>query len=224
MCGRFNVHDLSGALLWLFGMSEGPQQPPRYNIAPSQQVATVRNKDQGEEREVVLLRWGLLPHWAKDPAMGTRMINARAETVAEKPSFRAAYRRRRCLFPAWGYYEWRNVEGGKQPYYIYLKQDKPFAMAGLWEHWQDEEGTQIETCAIITTEANPLTRPIHHRMPVIIAKEQIDRWLDPSVEGGDALGGLLKPYSDAEMAAHPVSTHVNRPANNDPQCMAALEK
>ncbi len=224
MCGRFIVYDLSGALLWLFGMSEGLQQPPRYNVAPSQPVATVRNKDQGEEREVVLLRWGLLPHWAKDPAMGARMINARAETVAEKPSFRAAYRRRRCLIPAWGYYEWRKVEGGKQPYYIYMKQDKPFAMAGLWEHWQDAEGTQIESCAIITTEANPLTRPIHHRMPVIIAKEQIDRWLDPSVEGGDALGGLLKPYSDAEMAAHPVSTHVNRPANNDPQCMAALEK
>ena len=222
MCGRFNVHDLSGALLWLFGMSEGPQQPPRYNIAPSQPVAAVRKTPEGEGREAVLLRWGLVPHWAKDPAMGARMINARAETVAGKPSFRAAFRRRRCLIPAWGYYEWRKEEGGKQPYYIHMAGERPFAMAGLWEHWQGPDGTEIESCAIITTEANEETRDIHHRMPVILAPEAFDTWLDSALEGGEALTSLLRPYSGGGMAAHAVSTHVNRPANDDPLCMAPL--
>jgi len=220
MCGRFNVHDLSGSLLWLFDMSEGPSQPPRYNIAPSQPVAAVRVSPQGGVREALLLRWGLVPFWAKDAAIGARMINARAETVAEKPSFRTAFRQRRCLVPAHGYYEWRKEQGGKQPYHIHMKGGEPFALAGLWEHWEGADGEVIESCALITTEANALTRTIHNRMPVIIDSSGFDAWLDPAGKGAEAQKALLRPYAAEErMVVEKVSTEVNSTRNDHSGCI-----
>lgn len=264
MCGRFNVHDLSSALLWLFGMSEGPDQPARYNITPSQPIAALRSvtedggredwaredgagEDGGREdratdggaREVVMLRWGLIPSWAKDAAIGARMINARAETVAEKPSFRAAFRQRRCLIPAQGYYEWRKEDGGKQPYHIHMRDGEPFAFAGLWERWhgreglggegqggegQSGEGQVIESCTIITTEANGPTRAVHHRMPVIVERKDFDTWLDPGAKGGDTQKALLRPYAGEErMVVHKVSREVNSPQNNHPGCIEPMD-
>ena len=239
MCGRFNVHDLAGALLWLFEMSEGPDQPPRYNITPSQPIADGRmgkedgggidggREDEAREggaREVIMLNWGLIPSWSKDAAMGARMINARAETVAEKPSFRAAFRQRRCLIPAQGYYEWRKEDGGKQPYHIHMRDGEPFAFAGLWEYWQSGEGQVIESCAIITTEANGPVRAVHHRMPVIVEREDFDTWLDSGAKGGDIQKALLRPYTGEErMVVHKVSKEVNSPRNNHPGCIEPID-
>jgi putative SOS response-associated peptidase YedK len=194
----------------------------RFNIAPTQPIAAVRWLPDEGQRQLSLLRWGLVPSWAKDPAMGNRMINARAETVAEKPSFRAAFKRRRCLIPADGYYEWQKVGKRKQPYYFRMKDDRPFAFAGLWEQWSGGKGDApepMETCTIITTEANELGRPIHDRMPVIVHPDEYAFWLDPRVEDRSRLETLLRPYDPGEMMAEPVTTHVNNVRNDDPKCL-----
>ena len=208
----------------LFGVAVPDEHAPRYNIAPSQGILAVRAAPDGGDgaREAAVLRWGLVPSWAKDPDIGNRVINARAETVAEKPSFRAAFRRRRCLVPATGFYEWRAASGPKQPYTIGMADGGPFAMAGLWEHWTGPDGAAVETCAILTTEANELLRPIHARMPVIVAPSDFDLWLDPALAMPELLAPLLRPFDAAAMAAHPVSRHVNNVRNDDPGCVEPL--
>ena len=207
----------------LFGVAMG-EHAPRYNIAPSQGILVVRAAPDGVDgaREAAVLRWGLVPSWAKDPDIGNRMINARAETVAEKPSFRAAFRRRRCLVPATGFYEWQAANGPKTPYNIGMADGGLFAMAGLWEHWTAPDGAAVETCAILTTEANELLRPIHARMPVIVAPGDFDLWLDPALAMPELLEPLLRPFDPAAMAAHPVSRHVNNVRNDDPACLESV--
>lgn len=177
MCGRFAFYSPSEATAALFGVSEAPVLKPRYNIAPTQDIAAVRLNAEAA-RELALLRWGLVPFWAKDPSIGSRMINARAETVAEKPSFRAAYRLRRCVVLADGFYEWRKESDVKIPYYISLASGEPFSFAGLWEDWHAKDSDEsLQTTAIITTAANEFMSNLHHRMPVVLEKETADRWL-----------------------------------------------
>jgi putative SOS response-associated peptidase YedK len=221
MCGRFVLIAPGEALAEQFNLVETPLQTPRYNIAPTQPVTAVRLSPQTAERELTFFRWGLIPSWAKDMKMGARMINARSETVAEKPAFRAAFKRRRCLIPADGFYEWQKLNGGKQPIYIHSQDGHPFAFAGLWETWQAADGSMIETCTILTTTPNELMTPIHNRMPVIIEPEDYGMWLDPSSKPEDARH-LFRPYPPEKMAAYPVSTMVNSPRNDTPSCITPL--
>jgi putative SOS response-associated peptidase YedK len=166
-----------------------------------------------------MLRWGLIPSWAKDPKIGNQCINAKAETVAEKPSFRSAFKKRRCLVIATGFYEWQVHGARKQPMWIGLRSQQPFAFAGLWEHWTPVEGEPLETCTIITTEPNDLMAPIHNRIPVILAPTAYDQWLDPTFQHVEPLKVLLRPYPSEELAAYPVSTLVNNPRHDAPQCL-----
>jgi putative SOS response-associated peptidase YedK len=164
------------------------------------------------------MHWGLVPSWAKDRWAGSRMINARAETIAQKPAYRAAFRRRRCLVLADGFYEWQRLDGKKRPYFIHLRSDRPFAFAGLWEHWQGPE-EELQSCALVTTEANDLMRPIHDRMPVILPEADYARWLDPSLDEPESLLPLLRSYPSEAMAAYRVSTYVNSPTHDAPACV-----
>jgi putative SOS response-associated peptidase YedK len=166
-----------------------------------------------------MLRWGLIPSWADDPGIGSRMINARSETVAEKPSFRRAFKKSRCLMLADGFYEWRKENGGKQPYYVWMKNGGPFAFAWLWESWNKDEGGGIHSCAIITTDANDLMTEIHYRMPVIMPPEYYELWLDPAVREPEELLPLLEPFPAADMEAYPISLRVNSPSNDGPDCV-----
>lgn len=222
MCGRFTLITPAEALAEQFQLFEIPSLAPRYNIAPTQPVAVVRQVPGDGQRELVLLRWGLVPFWAKDPGIGARMINARSETVADKPAFRAAFRRRRCLVPADGFYEWQRLERGKQPFYVRLRDEKPFALAGLWEHWEGPDETTVNSCTLLTTEPNDLIRPVHSRMPVILAPKDYDLWLDPGVQKAELLRPLLRPYPSEGMLAYPVSTWVNKPKNDSPRCIEPL--
>ena len=215
MCGRYS---LTADLAELAGRFEFDGDwdafERRYNIAPTQEVLTVVG---GEKRRGGFMRWGLIPHWAKDLKIGSRMINARAETVAEKPSFRTALRRRRCLILADGFYEWQRVGKNKRPMRIVMRSGEPFAFAGLWETWRDPEGTVVPSCTIITTTPNDLLKPIHNRMPVILPKDIEDFWLDESVDDPIALGSVLTPYPDDAMEAYEVSPLVNSVANKGPE-------
>jgi putative SOS response-associated peptidase YedK len=222
MCGRFTLATPEQDLVVQFNLPEIPDLQPRYNIAPTQPVAAVRLPTAEGDRELVMLHWGLIPFWAKDPGIGSRMINARAETAADKPAFRAAFRRRRCLVPADGFYEWQKQNGSKQPFYIRLQNGRPFAFAGLWERWQDEEGGVIESCTLLTTRPNELIQPLHNRMPVILHPHNYAVWLDPEVEDIDVLRRLLDPYPPSEMVAYAVSRYVNAPRNEGPDCIAPL--
>ena len=182
MCGRFAFYSPSEATAALFGVDGALVVEPRYNIAPTQYIAAVRDNEQ-QQRELVKLRWGLVPFWAKDPSIGNRMINARAETVAEKPSYRAAFRHRRCVVLADGFYEWRREGDAKTPYFISLASGEPFALAGLWENWTDKaSGESLQTTTLITTAANDFMQPLHHRMPVIVQSDAADEWLSGSVD------------------------------------------
>jgi putative SOS response-associated peptidase YedK len=219
MCGRFTLTADPEQLQQIFPWLNIPvEYSPRYNIAPTQPVAVIPNDGKNTLNFFV---WGLIPSWAKDPAMGSRMINARAETLAEKPAFRAAFRRRRCLIPASGFYEWKTIPGQKSklPMYIQLRSANPFALAGLWETWNGPDGSQILSCTIITTEPNALMQEIHNRMPVILPEAAYNTWL--SGEDGDMqkLAALLQPYPADEMTAWPISTLVNSPANDWPACI-----
>lgn len=217
MCGRFSLGVNLDDLVEAFPDFKFPSAlTPRYNIAPSQEVAVVPND---VDRRVEFFHWGLIPSWAKDPEIGNRLINARAETLAEKPSFRAAYLRRRCLILADGFYEWQTIPDSKvkMPLYIQLTSQKPFAFAGLWELWRPDD-TPILSCTIITTEPNALLAPIHNRMPVILPPDAYDLWLDPAEQKPAALNHLLKPYPADLMTAYPVSRLVNSPANDVPAC------
>ncbi len=227
MCGRFTLKTPADRLAVAFGGEPGDYPPPRYNVAPSQPIAAVRAKIGGPNREAVLLRWGLIPSWAKDPSIGSRMINARAESAADKPSFRAAFRRRRCLIPADGFYEWQKRNGAKQPFYIAPADGAPFAFAGLWEHWEGMgdglvDAPPVETCTIVTTDANERLAPIHDRMPVILEPSDYSLWLDPGVGDRPILEALLRPCPANSLDAWPVSTHVNSPAHDDPACIEPL--
>ncbi len=220
MCGRYTLKTPAKTLAEKFGLDEVPDEvQARYNVAPTQDVATVISAD--GTRKLEMLRWGLIPSWADDPEIGNRMINARAEGVAEKPSFRSAFRSRRCLILADGFYEWRRENGGKQPFYIHMKDDSPFAFAGLWERWGDG-GPEIRSCTIITTDANDLLAPIHNRMPVILDPESYDEWLDPDVRETGRLMPLLAPYGGDDLEAYPVSRRVNSPANDEPECVVPV--
>lgn len=264
MCGRFTLTTPIDEISAYFRILEGVKDSargrlrPRYNIAPTQPIACVRQTVASDTepstpgkppvpggqstRELVEMRWGLIPHWAKDAAIGNRMINARSESVADKPAYRGAFRKRRCLVIADGFYEWKRQEGGKQPYFIYMEDRRPFAFAGLWERWKPR-GDQlekivapgnpaaplsadgrVESCAFLTIRPNQLLEPIHDRMPVILPQEHWDTWLDPDVQDADVLSNLLLPYPADEMRAHPVSTHVNKPGNDDPACIAQLQR
>lgn len=225
MCGRFTLLAPGEAIADLFDLPEAPPVPPRYNIAPTQPVVAVRTVSKSGEppaRELAFFHWGLIPRWAKDPKIGSRMINARSETAAEKPSFRVAMKYRRCLVPADGFYEWQKLNGEKQPVRIQMKDGGPFAIAGLWEHWQSKEGSEIESCTLLTTGPNELLEPVHNRMPVIIAPKDFDLWLDPAAQHAGEVQHLLRPYPAEEMTFYQVSTHVNNPRNEDPSCIVPL--
>lgn len=221
MCGRYTLQASPEELARQFSVEvEDPSLfKPRYNIAPSQNVAVVRLKPDTSQRELVRLRWGLIPSWAKDPRIGNQMINAKAETVATKPSFRSAFRKRRCLIPADGFYEWQQQGRQKQPMYIRLRDRRPFAFAGLWERWEPKDGEPVESCTIVTTEPNEFMRLIHNRMPVILAPPDYDIWLDPTVQQTETLQAMLMPYPPESMEAYPVSRLVNNPRNDIPQCV-----
>jgi putative SOS response-associated peptidase YedK len=220
MCGRFTLTASAQQLQDVFGLEDIPEDlRPRYNIAPTQDAPVVRILVQEEGRRLHLLRWGLVPSWAKDEAIGNRMINARAETVHHKPAYRAAYKRRRCLVLCSGFYEWQRRGKAKQPHLIRMRDGRPFAMAGLWERWTGPTGEVLESCTIITTEANELVSAIHQRMPVILHPEDFDSWLDPTRDRPQALADLLRPYPAEEMESFPVSKKVNNPRIDDPTCI-----
>lgn len=212
MCGRFAFYSPSEAVTALFNVSFNVDIQARYNIAPTQFVAAIR-RDEQQGEEVAMLRWGLVPFWARDPSIGNRMINARAETVAEKPSYRAAFRKRRCLILADGFYEWRKEESGKTPYFISQANGEPFAFAGLWERWQDKSDDEsLQTTTIITTAANDFMKGLHHRMPVVLTGNTGPRWLDGEPD-------LLDKVRDdgPAMRAWPVERAVNNARNEAPE-------
>ena len=219
MCGRYSLTREGEEIATLFRLDVPPGIAPRYNIAPAQPLgAVIQNRDTGRI-EWRHLHWGLIPTWAKDPSIGQRLINARSETAARKPSFRSAIRYRRCLVPADGFYEWKKQGGGKQPHHITLADNSLFAFAGLWEHWQSGGGEEIESCTILTTTPNELMRTIHNRMPVMLAPEDHAGWLDPNKQDASEVVELLRPFPAELMMARPVGTYVNNPRNEGPRCL-----
>jgi putative SOS response-associated peptidase YedK len=239
MCGRYTLKTPSAKLIELFRVPAIPMLAPRYNIAPTQLVLCVREvTDQPGQREAVSMRWGLVPSWAKDLKIGNTMINARAETLAEKPAFRTAFTRRRCLIPADGFFEWQKLStGGKQPWLIEQPDGEPFAFAGLWECWHPksegipQEGLErasqvpsapVNSCTIVTTTANLEMRPLHERMPVILPIEAWAAWLSPQASPGQ-LKAMLQPLEDGSLIRTSVSTVVNRPTSDSPQCIEPVE-
>ena len=191
---------------------------PDYNVPPGVDIWAVRNGSSSNSAQIARLRWGLVPRWAKDPKIGYRMINARSETVAEKPAFRSAFKQRRCLIPADGFYEWKRDGKDRQAYHIHLEDHAPFAMAGLWESWKSPDGDVLESCTILTTSPNKLMEPIHDRMPVILDDNQANDWLDPATPS-EELKTMTAPYPTEKMNAYPVSALVNSPRNNSPECL-----
>ncbi len=224
MCGRFTLTVSARVLAELFDVPEISEFEPRFNIAPTQQVLIARAKEGGEATEVLPVRWGLVPSWAKDLSIGSRMINARGETVATKPAFRSAVKYRRCLIPADGFFEWKKTGSAKQPHWIRFVDGRVFAFAGLWERWRPADGEPVDSCTIITTTPNRLVAGIHDRMPVILARDRHREWLGPKRLPDGRLETLLVPYPPEEMEARPVSTHVNRPANDDPACIEPVDQ
>ena len=223
MCGRFVLMTPGRDLAERFGLEEIPDLEPRYNIAPTQVVVIIRVDRDTLQKRLARVKWGLIPFWAKETSIGNRLINARGESAAEKPAFRAAFKTRRCLVPADGFYEWEKRKGGqKQPYLVSNSDGSPFAFAGLWESWTGPEGEIIESCTILTTDANDLTRPIHDRMPVILKPEDYDLWLDPEVKEPELLKSLLRPYPSEEMVVEPVSPKVNKASYDAPDCVEVV--
>lgn len=217
MCGRFvQKSDLREiAPLFKAAIIESDIKAS-FNITPRQPVAVVMEKGQ---RKIVTMKWGLVPHWAKDESIANKLINARSETVTEKPSFRDSFKKRRCLIIADGFYEWQGSGMAKKPFYINMNDDKPFGMAGLYDIWTNPAGEKITTCTIITTEANDLMKPIHHRMPVILSEKDYDVWLNTEKTEENSLKSLMKPYDAEKMKAHEVGVLVNNPRNNNENCI-----
>jgi putative SOS response-associated peptidase YedK len=221
MCGRYALWDGKRELDWLFDIKVSEELKPRYNIAPSQEIPIVREESPAK-RELAFVRWGLVPSWAEDPdKLRLSLFNARAEGVATKPSFRSAFKSRRCLIPASGFYEWQKKAGGKQPFLTQARDGHPLALAGLWERWQRGD-RQIESCTIITTRADSLLEPIHDRMPVIIPREHFSAWLDPGVQDADLLEEFLVPAPSDRLELQPVSTSVNNVRNQGPELVEPL--
>jgi putative SOS response-associated peptidase YedK len=222
MCGRYTLtkelHELAKRFQAEIAIINA-KLFPRYNVAPTQSVIVVNDTGQ---RQIVAMRWGLIPSWATDESIGNRMINARAETIAEKPAFRAALKKRRCLIPADGFYEWRKEGKVKQPLHIVLKDREVFAFAGLWERWKSPTGEEVLSCTIITTEANELLKQVHERMPVILSKEDEALWLDPKIDDPAKLLPLLKQYPSELMEFYPVDRKVNSPANDSRDCIVPI--
>ena len=221
MCGRFTLRTPKERVKREFHLQEEPPIEARFNIAPTQSILAVRQRE--DEREAVLLKWGLIPSWAKDDSMSSRLINARSETVAEKPAFREAFKRRRCIIPADGFYEWKREGAGKHPFFFSLRDGRPFGFAGLWDRWKGQDGKVIESCTILTTEANEVLRPVHDRMPVILHPETYALWLERDVRAVASLKELLGPYPASEMTAYPVSAQVNSPRNQGEDLIARME-
>lgn len=231
MCGRFSLATTMMDIMDYFGIEETVEFSskdnghhathfnivPRYNIAPSQDILVVRNDDTNH-KELSIMRWGLIPKWQKEQDIGSKWINARSETVHEKPLFKYAFKHHRCLLVADGFYEWQQTKV-KKPYYIHSKDGKPFGIAGLWERWESEEGKIIDSCTLLTTDANALMKPIHNRMPVILSKSQFSTWLDIENQNTENLQKLLHPYQDDNLESFPVSTFVNNPRNEGVDCV-----
>jgi putative SOS response-associated peptidase YedK len=219
MCGRFAQKTSSSKLAKKLKVEAVPPLIERYNVAPAQAVLAVR--EGGDTREATFLKWGLVPRWAKEPAIGNKLINARAETVTEKPSFREAFARRRCLVPMSGFYEWSRRGDRKRPFYFHMRDGEPFAVAGLWDVFEGDGGP-LETCTLLTTGANELLAGYHDRMPVILRPEDYDLWLDLGVKRADLLMPLLRPYAAEEMSAYEVSPVVNNPSHDSPRCVESF--
>jgi putative SOS response-associated peptidase YedK len=221
MCGRFTLTLEVPALQQELGIKEVPADwQPRYNIAPTQPIPVVIDS---EARKIEMLRWGLIPYWAKDAAIGNKLINARAETISEKPAFRSAFERRRCLVVANGFYEWKKQgKGPAIPYFYYREGGKPFAFAGLWENWVNPEGEKVRSCTIITCESNELVRPVHPRMPVVLTGDDLWKWMDG--ESKAELLAVLAPYEKGDLRVHQVATTVNRPDPEGPELIEPVEE
>lgn len=222
MCGRFTLRSSPREVARLFHVEKLPLFEPRYNIAPTQPVLVAREQPEHGERELAWLQWGFVPAWSKDPKAAQRPINVRSEGVSERPMFRTAFRRRRCLIAADGFYEWKAQGRTKQPFYFQLVDAAPFAFAGIWEAWR-HENQSIESCALFTTRANAIVAPIHDRMPVVLPPKDFACWLDPANEDVDGLSKLLRPLPANKMKAWPVSTRVNSPRRDDPDCIVSIE-
>ncbi len=218
MCGRYTLKSRAEIIADTFGVPVPPTLTERFNIAPSQQVLAIREQPGSQQRELAALKWGLVPFWADDPEIGIRTINARSETAATKPAFRASFRSRRCLILADGFYEWQARNGKKQPYYIRLKSGRPFGIAGLWDRWEKQD-EPLETCTILTCDANEPMLAIHDRMPVVIPPESFAIWLDTAEHDPGKLARLLRPLHPDEMTAYPVSTLVNNVRNDLATCI-----
>jgi putative SOS response-associated peptidase YedK len=223
MCGRYSLATPAEQVAEHFGLAEVPALSPRYNIAPAQSVSIVRRPEQGEAPILEFRRWGLIPAWAKDPGIGSRTINARVETAAEKPAFRAAFRRRRCLVPADGFYEWKPHPKRRRPHHVRLASGELFGMAGLFESWKSPEGEIIETCTLLTTAAHPLLSPLHDRMPILVDSSRYRSWLDPELQDPDSILSLTRSSLSDRLVFHPVDLRVNDPRNDDPACIEPVE-
>jgi len=222
MCGRFVITSSIEVIADEFSISNPSINiKPSYNISPSQNILAIINQ---ESRKLITCKWGFIPSWAKDSAIGHKMINARAETLSSKPAFKSAYKKQRCLIVADGFYEWKKTEKGKVPYYIHLKSGKPFGFAGIYNRWTPNKGECIDTCSIITTCANELIESVHDRMPVIVPKDSMDRWLDADVTDESILSSMLKSYPSEEMEMHEISTKVNAPKHNSPELLEPVLK
>jgi putative SOS response-associated peptidase YedK len=221
MCGRFTLRTPTRAVVKAFGLADAPNLKPRYNIAPTQQIAGIKLNPETGTRQLSMFRWGLIPPWAGFPPIGYRMINARAETVFARRAFSQAFQKKRCLVLADGFYEWKKP-GIKKPYYVRLRRDEPFVFAGIAEQWHRGDQT-IESCAIITTKANKLMATIHNRMPVILSPDDYDLWIEPEFQDQDKLLSMLKPYPAEDMEAYPVGTFVNNPMNETEECIEAAD-
>jgi len=219
MCGRYRLTAKERHLRDHFGLDEDPAWTPRWNIAPTQLVPIVRQKSVSSTRSFDLVRWGLIPSWAKDPSIATKTINAMSETAADKPAFRDALRLRRCLIPADSFYEWQPIGSKhKQPFSIGMADDSVFAFAGLWESWVDPNGKVVESCTILTTRPNALVADVHRRMPAILKREDYQTWLDPDIKNPSLASRCLEPFDAALMKKYPVSVRINRPENDDREC------
>lgn len=224
MCGRYRLSRRKQIVEEYFDSCSDEQDwVPRYNIAPTQPVPVVRQHPKEPVRVLSLMKWGLIPSWAKDPSVSAGMINARSETVHEKPAFRDALKSRRCLIPADGFYEWKRMTKAKQPFCFEVKDGELFAFAGIWDRWKDPNGNWVRTCSILTTIPNALTSLVHNRMPVILSSDSYDLWLDPRMQDVAAAANLLRPYDARLMRCYPVSSRISYVVNDDEECSRSIE-